>query len=98
MSDRERYQQKMHDQLEQWKLELNSLKLKTKDVGDEAQAEMRQHIQSLEEKLKEGREKMKQLNESTGDAWESARHTVESALATLKSGFKEAGARFRLPK
>ncbi len=57
----------------------------------------RQHIRSLEERLKEGQTKLQQLSESTGDAWDPARHNVESALASLKSEFREATSRFRSP-
>ena len=95
MSERDHYQQLMHDQFEQWKHDLDSYKTSVKDFSADAQAENHKFIKSLEGKLKEGQAKTEHLAESTSEAWESMRDSVESAMVSLKSGFKEAADKMR---
>lgn len=95
MADRERYHDKMQEQLDEWGVDLEKLRVKARTVGKEAQADINNRIETLEHKLDDGRVRLKHLAESTGDAWDSVKDGVEAALASLKAGFYEAAEKYK---
>jgi len=90
MKERDHYQQKMHEQFDEWSVELAKLGARAKDASEDVRDEMQEHIESLEKKLEDGRARLGQLGDTTGQAWGSVRDGVESAWGSLKTGFQEA--------
>jgi len=95
MKERETYQQKMRQQFDEWNIELGKLRVRAISASVEVRDEMHEHIESLENRLKDGRDRLHRLNETTDEAWGSVRDGVETAWASLKTGFHEAAERFR---
>ena len=95
MDDKERYQQKMKAQLDQWKAEIDRLKAKASGASADAQLKMNQHIEALEGKIDEGKAKLAALTEATGEAWRDMTSGVDTAWNALKSAFRDASDKFK---
>jgi len=95
MSEKELYQQKKQDQLDEWKAEVDKLKAKASGASADTQMELNKQIEALEGKIEEGQSKLAEIADASEDAWESIKDGVESAWDSMKSAFSDAAAKFK---
>ena len=92
---KENYQQKVEAQLNEWRADIDNLRLKAKDATAEAKLKYEDQIDKLELKFYEGKSKLRELKESSEDAWDSIKEGADSIWDTMKATFKEAKEKFR---
>ncbi|HUW93889.1 MAG TPA: hypothetical protein VMV74_12045 [Bacteroidales bacterium] len=92
---KENYQQKIENQLDEWRTDIDNLKLKAKSATAETRLRYDEQIDKLELKLTEGKSKLKDIKESSEDAWDSIKEGADSIWDTMKATFKEAKEKFR---
>ncbi|MFO7542625.1 MAG: hypothetical protein R6W97_07450 [Thiobacillus sp.] len=95
MIDKDLYLQKLHDQLNEWKADIDKLKAKSSQASADAQIAMKGQIETLEGKMEEGKAKLSELSSASGEAWDVMKQGVESAWGALKSAFGEAASKFK---
>lgn len=95
MSEKEQYQQKLQAQLDEWKAEIDKLKAKASDASADAKLEMDKQIETLEEKVKEGKAKLSELSEASDDSWEKLKGNISSTWDSIKSAFSDAASKFK---
>ncbi|MBE0411658.1 MAG: hypothetical protein IBX69_18175, partial [Anaerolineales bacterium] len=95
INEREEFKQKLSMQLEEWKTEVNALKIKAADVEGEAKGEIDQQVHELEVKIEEAEAKLAELAEVGEDAWDSVKKRVESSWDALRTAFNDAAAKIK---
>ena len=95
MSERELYRQKFQARLDEWKADLEKYKARASEASADAQLKMKEQIQVLEGKIKEGKARLAEMEEASDGAWESVKEGVDSAWASLKSAFSDAASKFK---
>lgn len=98
MDNKERYRQKILEQLDQWISELKELRKKAEIAGAEAIENLPEHIKFLESKIEEGTARLRELAEMNEEAWEPLKEGFDSAWKSLSEGFKEAAIKFKWEK
>jgi predicted nucleic acid-binding Zn-ribbon protein len=92
---KETYQQKIQEQLDEWRAEIDNLKQRAKDATAETKARYQEQIDRLELKLDEGKEKLKDLRESGSEAWDAVKEGADSIWDTMKATFAEVREKLR---
>ena len=98
MEDQERkesYQQKIQEQLDEWRADIDRLKEMAKNATAETKLKYQENIDRLELKMEEGRSKLKDLKESGADAWEAVKEGADSIWDTMKATFAEVKERLK---
>lgn len=94
MTDYQIYKEKAEAQIKVWEAELDKMKAKAQKAEAEGKAEYQDEINTLENKLAEGRAKLNELSEKGSEAWESMREGFDKAWSALSSSFQKAKAKF----
>lgn len=98
MEDQERkesYQQKIQEQLDEWRADIDRLKERAKNATAETRLKYQENIDRLELKMDEGRSKLKDLKESGEDAWDAVKEGADSIWDTMKATFAEVKERLK---
>ena len=98
MEDQERkesYQQKIQEQLDEWRADIDRLKERAKNATAETRLKYQESIDRLELKMDEGRSKLKDLKESGEDAWDAVKEGADSIWDTMKATFAEVKERLK---
>ncbi len=98
MEDQERkesYQQKIQEQLDEWRADIDRLKERAKNATAETRLKYQENIDKLELKMDEGRSKLKDLKESGEDAWDAVKEGADSIWDTMKATFAEVKERLK---
>ncbi|MDX9772858.1 MAG: hypothetical protein RBT02_05470 [Bacteroidales bacterium] len=86
---KETYQKKIQDQLDDWRAEIDKLRERAKSATSETKLKYNENIDKLESKMEEGRSKLKDLKESSADAWDSVKEGADSIWDTMRATFSE---------
>jgi archaellum component FlaC len=95
MSMKEKYEQKLQAQLDEWDAEINKLKAKADKAEADAQLEYYKQIEELRSMQETANEKLNELKEAGDDAWEDLKAGIESAWDSLGNALKSASSRFQ---
>ena len=94
-AQKESYQQKIQDQLDEWRSDIDRLKEKAKNATAEQKLKYQETIDKMELKMDEGKSKLKDLKESGADAWDAVKEGADSIWDTMKATFAEVKERLR---
>ena len=86
---KETYQQKIQEQLDEWRADIDRLKEKAKNAKAESKLKYQENIDKLELKMNEGKSKLKDLKESSAEAWDALKDGADSIWDTMKATFAE---------
>ena len=86
---KENYQQKIQDQLDEWRADIDRLKERAKSATAETKLKYQENIDRLELKMDEGKSKLKELKESGSEAWDAVKDGADSIWDTMKATFAE---------
>lgn len=92
---KESYQQKIQEQLDEWRADIDRLKERAKNATAETKLKYQENIDKLELKMDEGREKLKDLKESGSEAWDAVKEGADSIWDTMKATFAEVKERLK---
>lgn len=92
---KESYQQKIQEQLDEWRADIDRLKERAKNATAETKLKYQENIDRLELKMEEGRSKLKDLKESGADAWDAVKDGADSIWDTMKATFAEVKERLK---
>jgi chromosome segregation ATPase len=94
-NQREDYQKKIEAQLNEWRDDIDRLKVKAKAATAEAKQKYEESINKLELKMTEGKSKLRDLTDSSEDAWETVKEGADSIWDTMKATFSEVKEKFK---
>ncbi len=86
---KENYQQKIQEQLDEWRADIDRLKEKAKNATAETKLRYQENIDRLELKMDEGKSRLKELKESGSEAWDAVKEGADSIWDTMKATFAE---------
>ncbi|TNF39182.1 MAG: coiled coil domain-containing protein [Bacteroidetes bacterium] len=86
---KENYQQKIQDQLDEWRADIDRLRERAKSATAETKLKYQENIDRLELKMEEGKSKLKELKESGSEAWDAVKDGADSIWDTMKATFAE---------
>ena len=92
---KETYQQKIQEQLDEWRADIDRLREKAKNASAETKLKYQENIDKLELKMDEGKSKLKDLKESSAEAWDAVKDGADSIWDTMKATFAEVKDRLR---
>jgi len=95
VSEKEQYQRELQAQLDAWTKDVETFKLLSAKVSEQARVAMMLNIVTLEEKIAEGNAKLAEVSNASEEAWASMKDGVESAWATLKEAYRDATSKFK---
>ena len=90
MSDKKLYEEKMKDELDEFRADIKKLKSRALMVGAETQFEISRRIKMLEGKIEEGKTKLSKLVAASESAWDSIRESMDSDWSMLKEAVGDA--------
>ena len=85
MLPREDYPMVINTELEQLEFELENLRRKLEQSGDEAKSEYSELIDVMENKLNQARKKLKALEKASDDQWDEIKTDLDNTRNALKS-------------
>ena len=91
----ETYRQKLQDQLDDWRAEIDRLKERARSATASGRLIYQENIDRLEMKLDEGFEKLKELQGPGAEAWEVVKTGADSVWDTMKATFAEVKEKLR---
>lgn len=92
---KETYQQKIQEQLDEWRSDIDRLKEKAKTATADKKLKYQETIDRMELKMDEGKSKLKDLKESGAEAWDAVKDGADSIWDTMKATFAEVKERLR---
>ena len=92
---KETYQQKIQEQLDEWRADIDRLKEKAKNATAETKLKYQDNIDKLEHKMDEGKSKLKNLKESSAEAWDAVKDGADSIWDTMQATFAEVKERLK---
>ncbi|MGE3974653.1 MAG: hypothetical protein AB7F59_09020 [Bdellovibrionales bacterium] len=93
--EKSKFQERMNKDLARLDVELDKLKLKSREAVGTARTELDEQIKNAEAQRKEVTVKMKQMAEATGDAWKDIKNGAESAYSEMKKALTRASSHFK---
>lgn len=94
MEENQNYQQKMEAQIDEWKKDLEELKVKANAATDDLKAKYESQIKELEPKIEEGKAKLKELANSADEAMDELKEGAETIWEQMKTTLKNAKDKF----
>ncbi len=95
MNDKDLYKEKLHAQMEEWKVEIDSLKAKLNSAKVEVKADISKAIDDLEDKMHVVKDKSIELSKATEESWDSMKVNVEVAWKSIKDSFHDVANKFK---
>ena len=95
MGMKETYQKELQDQLDEWGVEIDKLKVVAEKAKTGLQGEYYKEVEDLRCKQLDAQKKLHELKEEGSDAWEDLKEGVEGAWDALSTGVKKAASRFK---
>ncbi|MBE0568847.1 MAG: hypothetical protein IH577_04140 [Deltaproteobacteria bacterium] len=92
---REHYQEKIESRLDEWGDEIEKLRHKADQLGEDAKARFREQIEDLRARQGTARRKLEEMKKAGGEAWGDLREGAESALDDLKKAVDSAVSKLR---
>ncbi len=95
MERKERYQEKMEAQLQEWQAKIDTLKAKAQQASTDARLQYEKQIDALRPKLAAARQKLQELKTSSESAWGDVKTGMEAAWNELKTAWDKAASQFK---
>ncbi|MBP2674097.1 MAG: hypothetical protein H6Q84_937 [Deltaproteobacteria bacterium] len=92
---REVYQEKIESRIAEWGDEIEKLRHKADQLGEDAKVRFREQIEELRARQGTARKKLDEMKKAGGEAWDDLREGAESALDDLKKGVESAVSKLR---
>jgi peptidoglycan hydrolase CwlO-like protein len=90
MTEKELYLQKAKARLKELQAEVDKLKAKASVASGEIQRELTVKMESLDNKIEQGKGKLDELGTAGDEAWESLKNGLESAWDSVNNSFNDA--------
>jgi predicted RNase H-like nuclease (RuvC/YqgF family) len=85
--DRQEYQQRMENRLDQMDRQIEEMKEKSRNATGEAKAKWDREVAQLEDERREARTKYNNLKSATEAQWENMKSEVDQAMDSLERGY-----------
>lgn len=92
---KEVYIQRLQTQFDEWKPEIERLKMKAEQAAAGAKTEYKKVFEDLQAKQKTARVKLDELRQSSGGAWGDLKTGIEGAWRELEKALKAAVSKFK---
>lgn len=93
-AEKEGYLESMASRLRNWKSEIESLRGRSSELGDDLRADATKRLADLDEKVAAASEGLAALRESSGDAWDEIKEGLDAARAEIEAALQEAAEAF----
>jgi peptidoglycan hydrolase CwlO-like protein len=90
MTEKELYLQKANARLKELQAEVDKLKAKASVASGEIQRELTVKMESLDNRIEQGKGKLNELETASDEAWESLKSGLESAWDSVNNAFNDA--------
>lgn len=94
MQDKKSYLEMLADQLREWDVEIDELKVKAHLAKADAKDELAKQIEELRIKKEAAQSKLQQLQEAGDEAWDDIKAGVEKSWTEMKGAFRSALSKF----
>ena len=95
MNVQEKYVQKVEEQLQEWKIDIDKLKAKAEKAEAQMRTEYHKKLDTIKEKQAAAETNLKQLKEASEESWEDLkkgyeeiRDDLKESIASVQSSFK----------
>jgi len=95
LEKRDAYVRELKEKLGEWNDEINKLKAKIVDAGEERKAVYNEQLEKMQQKRAELERKIVSLQESGESTWEKVKHGVEESWQDLKQSLESVKARVK---
>ena len=95
MGMKEEYQKELQEQLDEWGVEIDKLKVVAGKAKSGLQGEYYKEVEDLRCKQLEAQKKLYEVKDASGDAWDDLKGGIELAWVALADAVKTAASRFK---
>lgn len=95
MNDKDLYTEKLHAQMNEWKVEIDSLKAKLNTAKVDVKDDIAKAIDELEDKVKVVKNKSIELSKATEESWDALKVNVEAAWESIKDSLHDVASKFK---
>lgn len=95
MSQKDAYTQKVQEQLDTWKAQVDQFKIKSADMAVHSRAEYQKHLDALEAHGETVKQQLKLAQQASDQAWADMKLKADQAWDTLHDATKKAFDRFK---
>jgi hypothetical protein len=95
MNDKDLYTEKLHAQMNEWKVEIDSLKAKLNTAKVDVKADIAKAIDELEDKVQVVKDKSIELSKATEESWDALKVNVEVAWKSIKDSLHDVASKFK---
>lgn len=95
MSTKEAYKQKIQAELDIAQAKLAELKARAHAVAADSRVEYAKQVEQLEHTIASGKSKLSELAAANEDAWAHLKESADQAWHSLRTGVRNATARFK---
>lgn len=95
MNVQDRYVEKVEEQLQEWKTDIDKLKAKAEKAEAQVRTEYHKKLDTIQEKRAAAETNLKQLKEASEESWEDLikgyeeiRNDLTESIASVQSSFK----------
>ena len=95
MSQQDTYIQKLQEQLDAWKSQIDQFKTKSADMAVHSRAEYQKHLEALEAHGETVKQQLKLAQQASDQAWTDMRLKADQAWESLHDATKKAFEKFK---
>jgi archaellum component FlaC len=95
MDSKDAYIQRFQAQLDEWKNDLERLRIKADQADAEARIEYQKQVDELEARRQEMRKQAEKVMQASEDSWKDMKQTADNAWREFDNAFKRAMDRFK---
>lgn len=95
MDSKDAYVQKLQAQLDEWKNELERLRIKADQADAEARIEYQKQVNELEARREEMRKHSEKVMQASEDSWKDMKQAADNAWREFDTAFRRALDRFK---
>jgi uncharacterized coiled-coil DUF342 family protein len=89
MTTKQEFVDRLNAQLEEWKEDIEQLRLKAADAADDAQAKIHEEIAELKTKWDEGESKRQEMLHAADEKWDDLKEDAEEGWTKLTAFVKD---------
>jgi hypothetical protein len=94
MISRDEYVSRLKTQIDQWNAEMAQWEAKSRQAGENMQAEYAKQLAQFEAKRDETLAQMRRVQSASGEAWKDMMHGAENAMKSWQEAFDSARRKF----
>lgn len=91
----EKYETKVQNELNEYKVKLKQLEAKAKDLKDQAKGEAKEGMGEVKKKIDVAERKLKSMKSASRAAWEKTKSEMDSAMTSVKEGYEKIASSFK---